>query len=248
MPMNFSGRSVDAARRVIEIEDVFEPMMAPGFSTAHRSLKILRLTSSFSTAVSITRSQEARPSSVAEELIFFNAARCWASVMTFFVTCRDRLPLMVAIADFSRSSEISFSTTLNPARAATCAMPLPICPDPITPIDLISFVIFPSPSVRGTSAASLCGPALSLIHQHPAACRVFRQASLTPSLGQMRGQKRHNLIKIADQAVIRDLENRRILVLVDRHDPLRILHAGEMLDRTGDTDGDIKIGRDHLAG
>ena len=31
MPMNFSGRSVVAASRVIEIEDVLVPMIASGF-------------------------------------------------------------------------------------------------------------------------------------------------------------------------------------------------------------------------
>src|SRR3569833_832893 len=142
--------------------------------------------------------------------------------MTFFVTCRDRLPLKVAIADFSRSSEISFSSTLNSARAATCAMPLPIRPDPITPIDLISFVIFPSPSIRGTSAGlAFAGLRSALLHQSPAACRVFRHASLPPSLTYFLGQLRHDLIKIADHAEIGDLENRRILALVDRHDHRR---------------------------
>ena len=32
MPMNFSGRSVEAARRVIEIDEVFEATIASGFS------------------------------------------------------------------------------------------------------------------------------------------------------------------------------------------------------------------------
>ena len=45
------------ANRVIEIEEVFVARMASGFSDAHTSEKILRLTSSFSVAVSITRSQ-----------------------------------------------------------------------------------------------------------------------------------------------------------------------------------------------
>ncbi len=37
MPMKRSGRSVEAARRVIEIEEVFDAMIASGFSIAQRS-------------------------------------------------------------------------------------------------------------------------------------------------------------------------------------------------------------------
>ena len=50
MPMKRSGRSVDDASRVIEIDDVLEAMIASGFSDAHRSANILRLMSSFSAA------------------------------------------------------------------------------------------------------------------------------------------------------------------------------------------------------
>src|SRR5258708_4449380 len=45
------------------------------------------------------------------------------------------------------------------------------------------------------------------------------------------GQLRHDLEEIAHDAVVGHLENRCFLVLVDRHDGLAVLHAGEMLDR-----------------
>ena len=48
MPMKRSGRSVAAARRVIEIEEVFVARMASGFSSGQSSAKILRFTASFS--------------------------------------------------------------------------------------------------------------------------------------------------------------------------------------------------------
>ncbi len=57
MPMKRSGRSVDEASRVIEIDEVLVATIASGFSTGQRLAKILRLTSSFSVAASITRSQ-----------------------------------------------------------------------------------------------------------------------------------------------------------------------------------------------
>src|SRR5450631_564686 len=242
MPMKRSGRSVDAASRVIEIDEVLEATMASGFSTAQTSWKILRLTSSFSTAVSITISQSARPSIVSAETIRSSACLRASSVMIFLVTWRDRLPLMVAIADFRRSSDTSLSTTSKPASAATCAMPLPIWPEPITPTFLIIAILsshrsdariprLPIPYNTGRSRLT----------------RLFK-LSLLSELAERFGQFGNRLVEIRDQTVIGNLENRRILVLVDRDDHLGILHAGEMLDRAGDADGDIKFRRHHLAG
>ena len=57
MPMKRSGRSVIAASRVIEIEEVLLAMIASGFRLGTRPAKILRLSSSFSLAASITSSQ-----------------------------------------------------------------------------------------------------------------------------------------------------------------------------------------------
>ena len=58
----------------------------------------------------------------------------------------------------------------------------------------------------------------------------------------------HHFEQIANQPVIRDLEDRRIGILVDGDDDLRFLHPGQMLDRPGDADGDVKLRRDDLAG
>src|SRR5258705_5270196 len=242
MPMKRSGRSVEAASRVIEIDDELEATIASGFSTAQRSWKILRLTSSFSTAVSITMSQSASPSMVSAETIRSSACLRASSAMIFLATWRDRLPLMVAIADFRRSAEISLSTTSNPASAATCAMPLPIWPEPITPTFLIIAILSSHPS----DARSARPPIPYNTGRSPLP-RLF-QSSLLSEFAERFGQFGNRLIEIGDQTVIGDLEDRRILVLVDRDDHLGVLHAGEMLNRAGNTDGDIQFGRNHLAG
>src|ERR1700739_2102149 len=154
-----------------------------------------------------------------------------SSVTIFLETCRDRLPLMVAMADFRRSVDTSLRTTSNPASAATCAIPLPIWPEPITPTFLIIAAMFSS----HRSAARVPRPPI-----------LFASTPLLSKLAERLGQLWNRLIEIRDQAVIGDLENRRVLILVDRDDHLGILHAGEMLDRTGDADRDIKLGRHHL--
>src|SRR5215212_5800064 len=146
-----------------------------------------------------------------------------------FETWRVMLPLMVASPALMRSSERSFRRTSRPAREQTWAMPLPIWPAPITPTVLISIAIRLLPRTR-----------LSLWRCWPGALASdFRQFLL---------EFRQNGEKVADEAVIRNLENRRFLVLVDGDDDLRILHAGEMLDRARDADGDVEVRRHHLAG
>ena len=55
--MNCSGRSVEAASRVIEIDDVFEPTIASDLMCGHNSLKMARLIDSSSVAASMTRSE-----------------------------------------------------------------------------------------------------------------------------------------------------------------------------------------------
>src|SRR2546427_10807775 len=70
----------------------------------------------------------------------------------------------------------------------------------------------------------------------------------TTELAQFRRQFRQRLVQIRDKPVIGDLEDRRLFILVDRHDHLRILHAREMLDRAGNPDGNVQLGRPPLAG
>src|SRR6266567_2487855 len=142
-----------------------------------------------------------------------------SSVMIFLKTWRDRLPLMVAIPDFRRSTDTSLSTTSNPANAATCAMPLPIWPEPITPTFLIIAAILSShrSDARSASAHPLYSTGRSPL------IRLFG-SSLLSELAQRFGQFGNRLIEIGDQ------ENRRILILVDRDDNLGILHTGKMLN------------------
>src|SRR5260370_41401715 len=93
--------------------------------------------------------------------ILLSACLRASSVIIFLETWRDRLPLIVAIPDFSRSSDTSLSTTSSPASAATCAIPLPIWPEPITPTFLIIAAILSSH--RGDARPA---PAPSSLHKH----------------------------------------------------------------------------------
>src|SRR5699024_11069350 len=54
--------------------------------------------------------------------------------------------------------------------------------------------------------------------------------------------------QITYQADIGDFKDGRVGILVDRNDGARILDAGEMLDGPRNTDGDVELRRDDLAG
>src|SRR3978361_484259 len=62
------------------------------------------------------------------------------------------------------------------------------------------------------------------------------------------GQLGDDLVQIADHAEIRELEDRRVRILVDRQDVLRVLHPDLVLDRAGHTGGQVELRRDRLAG
>ena len=154
--MKRSGRSLADASRVIEIEDVEVPTIASGLSVVQTAVKILRLTSSFSLAASITRSQSPSSLSVFAAPMRFIAASRSSSVMRWRLTCRARLPSMVASPSAMRSATMSLSNTCRPDSAQTCAMPLPICPAPITPTLRMECGMPPlgSPRVFGRSFTS----------------------------------------------------------------------------------------------
>ena len=63
-PMNFSGRSVRLASRVIEIDEVFEVRIVCGSRCGSRSSKIACFTVSRSVAASMMRSDGPRSASV----------------------------------------------------------------------------------------------------------------------------------------------------------------------------------------
>src|ERR1019366_9571435 len=57
-----------------------------------------------------------------------------------------------------------------------------------------------------------------------------------------------DLVEVSHDAEVREFEDRRVGVLVDRDDVLRGLHPHLVLDRAGDPRGQIQLRRDRLAG
>ena len=115
-------------------------------------------------------------------------------------------------------------------------MPLPICPAPITPNRCMIMSTAFRPGHAMPKRCRCC--------RQPCTVTTFIQASAS-KFGRQFGQR---LEQIGHQAVIGDLEDRRFLILIDRHDDLAVLHAGEMLDGARNPDSDVELRRDDLAG
>ncbi len=74
---------------------------------------------------------------------------------------------------------------------------------------------------------------------HRTKCGAFIKYQEIDRLSESLGQFRHDLEQVANKGVVRNLKHRSLSILVDRHDHLAVLHTGEMLDRTGNTDSNI---------
>ncbi len=146
----FSGRSVVAASRVIEIDEVLEATIASGFRTAHRSIEDLALDlfllgRGLDDQVAVG---ERRPcvSAADDRLSAFLRA---SAVIGSSPTWRVRLLLMVSSAQ-QMLGATSLIDELGPASAQTWAMPLPIWPAPMTPTSV--FALRHVPATRCTAA------------------------------------------------------------------------------------------------
>src|SRR5262245_56202961 len=130
---------------------------------------------------------------------------------------------MVASPAEMRSAATSLSSTSKPESAHTWAMPLPICPAPMMPTLRMEWAAACSPRAFGRSFTStIFAYLLRSSAPHPLCS--------TPELFQLLGELGQGLIEVRHQSVVSDLKDRCLFVLVDRHDHLRILHAGKVLD------------------
>src|SRR5262245_20401899 len=120
-------------------------------------------------------------------------------------------------------------------------MQLPICPVPIMPTLRMGIISFSCGEAGSAEIPFAPRTMSSIVIPHSPAGSIACLFQLGVELGQDREQ-------IADEAIVGNLEDWGLGILVDRDDYLGILHAGEMLDGARDTDGDVELRRHHLAG
>src|SRR4051794_25681444 len=108
------------------------------------------------------------------------------------------------------------------------------------------------PTSMRSSAGSVGGPTNSLASSTGGGNSAGATPPMPRSAALLRlnrlGQLRHDLMEIAHDAQVAELEDRGVRVLVDRDDVLRGLHADLVLDRAGDAGGQVELRRDRLAG
>src|SRR5271155_1108756 len=134
IPITRSARFVRAPILVIEIDEVFEARIVSGGQTWSSFCSSAIFASSFSITASITNGTLARSS----RLVVVSTRRITRSRSSGLKRprsiMRSRLRAIESTPRLHISGAISCITTASPACAATCAIPAPICPAPITPI------------------------------------------------------------------------------------------------------------------
>src|SRR5690606_25421476 len=131
-PTTRSGCAAAAAISVIGIAEVFVARTVSGAQISESRPKTSCLTSNRSNTASTTISARAASFRSVVEAIRARAARASAASIFSFATNLSRESPMARPARSSARGSLSISVTSHSPRAATCAIPEPMSPEPIT--------------------------------------------------------------------------------------------------------------------
>src|SRR4051794_15531701 len=150
------------------------------------------------------------------------------------------LPFSTSATGTSPSCSVSFSSSARSCMSRM-AQASPAGPPPT----------IATPTSMRSSSGSVGGPTYSFDGSTGGGNSIgaTAMAGLCPPLG-LHGLRelRQDLVQIAHDPEVGELEDRRVLVLVDRDDVLARLHADLVLDRAGDARREVQLRRDRLAG
>src|SRR4051812_47291220 len=150
---------------------------------------------------------------------------------------------MTATGTSPRRSSVSGSSASNCSRRLAVARPAVPPPTMATPTSMRS-----SSSSTVRLMNSCCGSTGGGYAAGTTLPLPFEPAMALALAGLHRlGQLRQDLVEVADDAEVGELEDRGVGVLVDGHDVLRGLHADLVLDRAGDARREVELRRDGLA-
>src|SRR5262245_43122951 len=147
---------------------------------------------------------------------------------------------------------LPFSSTANgtsPSRSATAGSSSKSCPSRIAqarPAGPAPTIAIPT-SIRASGGAVGSAIASRQSKGGGKSDGLTLTAGSRPALFHELGELRDDLVEVADDAEIGELEDRRVRVLVDRDDDAGALHADLVLDRARDADGHVELRRDGLA-
>src|SRR3954452_24949522 len=159
---------------------------------------------------------------------------CPPQVLAFSMTATGTSPRRSIV---SGSSASSWSSRLAVAR--------PAVPPPTiaTPTSMRSSSASSSRLMNSFCVSTGGGYAAGTTRPLPFAAAIVLALAGLHRLGEL-GE---DLVEVADDPEVGELEDRGVRVLVDRHDVLRGLHADLVLDRAGDARREVQLRRDGLA-
>src|SRR5215203_6292302 len=143
---------------------------------------------------------------------------------------------------FSWSSGSSSSSCSSRIAHARPAWPPPTIATPTSMRSSSASVGGPMNSAAGSTGG---GNWIGATARSPLLLDIGGSASLAGLHGL--GELGHDLVEVADDPEVGELEDRGVRVLVDRDDVLRALHADLVLDRAGDPGRQVQLRRDRLA-
>src|SRR5919206_2171727 len=158
---------------------------------------------------------------------------CAPATLPFSITATGTSPSRSAR---SGSSSRSWSRRIAQARPA---WPPPTIATPTSIRSSSGSVIGPT-----NSSAESTGGGKSLGATEPLCAVISAALAGLDRLGELGD----DLVQVADDAEVGELEDRGVRVLVDRHDVVRALHADLVLDRARDAGRQVELRRDGLAG
>src|SRR3954453_14583623 len=148
------------------------------------------------------------------------------------------LPFSISATGTSPSCSVSFSS-VSRSCISRIAQASPAGPPPT----------IATPTSMRSSSGSVGGPTYSFDGSTGGGNAIGATAIFWLSLLGLNGvgQLGQDLVQVAHDAEVGELEDRRVLVLVDRDDVLGRLHAHLVLDRAGDARREVQLRRDGLA-
>src|SRR5215207_3464547 len=168
-------------------------------------------------------------------------SRCAPGVLPFSITATGTSPSVSVNSGSSSSSCISLLAQASPAG------PPPTIATP-TSIRSSSGSVMPVMNssagfTGGGNSTGATGPSVPTLWGLPLTAPLLAALLGLDRLGQLG----RDLVQVADHAEVAELEDRRVLVLVDREDALGVLHSHLVLDRARDAERQIELRRHRLA-
>src|SRR5581483_1505409 len=174
------------------------------------------------------------PSHVVEELVFAVSAKVGIGNFLRSEVGHERLEVVDAVIDATKcsSGEMAVSTSFR----FRCALK-----HQYRYAQFNRSVCRAERCVAGSDDNDICRVWESIFHSVPSASSpsdwLFKSAIEFWKNGE----------QISNQSVICNLEDRSLLVFIDRDDNFGVFHTGEMLDRSGNTNCYIKLRRYHFS-